>query len=950
MVTERILKADLSKERDNLFISVNQYDNYSRKYRLVITDNGVPRPFTEQKTIRLVMQLQGDAAPYYDGLLSDAWEDGYPVVTFTASMLFKSGIIDFKFYIYEPGSSEIISTRMQHLKVQKGLINYDGIISSEEFETLSDLIAQATTIPTLINDIHTSIEEVNIKISEVNTKMSQYEQQLQTYETTFSDMQTEQQAVIDELHTYMLNVENAAALSAKNSESWAIGGTGTRTGENTNNSKYYSELAKSEADRAEQYAGTVDPKTLSQINAVDTSGIVGGAGNTVTAQALTDKLSERVLTIPSKTSDIANDSGFVTSVQLESVSDSIPTKTSDITNDSNYVTQSGLDTAVSNINTQIATKAAQTQVNTLQSQINSFQVAQTSGSNDSNILETQAIRTDYSGNPHITANDRISCIEQDLISGKHIINPKWMWGYISGTDGSVGGTGGTTTNISMSAILSLKIGATIKNNHTGWIRVYKYNASGAWISSLTSIAAGSTYTFTENLNIRMTLEGMSSTTPDVALGNSLVIITDISRYDKLNTFDTDISNLKTEVYNDNNVLSPIWELGYIDGSDGSLHSNTVSARTTGIIFMPKGSTIKITNSTVIVAIMKYVSGLWNSAIDAYWSTAKGTFTFLEDTYVRLNFNYNTGATISDLNAPNTYVIINKSTVISHINNVENGYKNGKKMVWFGTSIPAGTVSISGAVYSYPTLVGKKLGVTVYNESVGSSGVRAGHYGYVTGSDPMGYAGIYYEPLMRSLSLSSAEKQSIFDNWSTWQPIIPTAPSTIPDSAGQAFYKNCSWDVKLAKYLSGGSIGQCDLYVFDHGHNDTGVGYDYNALNTMPADPKDRKYFLGAMNFIIDKILSDNPYATICFIGHYENDRKTGISVAQTTLSEYWDFPLLKLWEKLGWTQKQVTSGGVTKTITQWWMPDDLHPHSNTTGKAIIKYADALIPFIRDVNC
>lgn len=259
MVSERILKADLSKERDNLFISINQYDNYSRKYRLVITDDGVPKPFTTQKTIRLVMQLQGEPTPYYDGLLSDTWEGGYPVVTFTASMLFKPGIIDFKFYIYEPGSAEIISTRIQHLKVQKGLIDYDGIISSEEFEILSDLIAQAATIPSLITDINISIEEVTAKIAEVNTKLALYETQMQTYATEFEAMQTEQQAVINALHTYMEDVENTAAAHATEAKSWAIGTTGTRSGEDTDNSKFYYQQAKIEADKAASYAGLVIP-------------------------------------------------------------------------------------------------------------------------------------------------------------------------------------------------------------------------------------------------------------------------------------------------------------------------------------------------------------------------------------------------------------------------------------------------------------------------------------------------------------------------------------------------------------------------------------------------------------------------------------------------------------------------------------------------------------------
>lgn len=42
--------------------------------------------------------------------------------------------------------------------------------------------------------------------------------------------------------------------AAKDAESWAVGGTGTRTGEDMNNSKYYSEISKSNASAAEEAA------------------------------------------------------------------------------------------------------------------------------------------------------------------------------------------------------------------------------------------------------------------------------------------------------------------------------------------------------------------------------------------------------------------------------------------------------------------------------------------------------------------------------------------------------------------------------------------------------------------------------------------------------------------------------------------------------------------------
>lgn len=58
----------------------------------------------------------------------------------------------------------------------------------------------------------------------------------------------------------------ASAGSAKLSESWAVGGTGTRAGENTNNSEYHSNQARTaaadartEADRAARYSSIIAP-------------------------------------------------------------------------------------------------------------------------------------------------------------------------------------------------------------------------------------------------------------------------------------------------------------------------------------------------------------------------------------------------------------------------------------------------------------------------------------------------------------------------------------------------------------------------------------------------------------------------------------------------------------------------------------------------------------------
>lgn len=303
MISYKSIRADVSQEMSYVYEKVKQYDNLSRKYRIMITDKGNMVSLKGNEAIRIRMWADGESAPYIDDWLDEPWENGYPILIMTSRMLSKVGKVKYEFVIQEPGSPAVISTRQQNLLIQKSLIDYDGIIASEDFDVLSHLIGQATTIPDLINDINVSLEDVSNKISEVNSTMAEYERQMQTYATEYEEMKTDMQDVIDALHIYMDNVENAAASSATLSRSWAVGNTNSRDGEDANNSKYYSdqsktysEASKASADRAEQYAGRVDPKNLSQINAVDSSGLLGTVGATVTGQKLSDEISNRVAT------------------------------------------------------------------------------------------------------------------------------------------------------------------------------------------------------------------------------------------------------------------------------------------------------------------------------------------------------------------------------------------------------------------------------------------------------------------------------------------------------------------------------------------------------------------------------------------------------------------------------------------------------------------------------
>jgi hypothetical protein len=274
------------------------------------------------------------------------------------------------------------------------------------------------------------------------------------------------------------------------------------------------------------------------------------------------------------------------------------------------------------------------------------------------------------------------------------------------------------------------------------------------------------------------------------------------------------------------------------------------------------------------------------------------------------------------------------------------YWQGKTAVWFGTSIPAGDGS-----GSYPDIVGRMLDMTVINEAVGGSALRRGVASIATPDDPYGWTGQPWTNVAYSLTMSLAEKNELITNWeSKWRDRLASGsgkPTTL-DAETQFFIRDCAYENKLvARHLG---ANRKDLYILDHCHNDhvsSVIATGSSDVAIPPTLSRDRGYFLGAAAFFIDKILSDNPRARIFLIGPYENARKGEIAQALLALAEYWDFPLFKLWKKLGWSQQLVTSGGVTKTITQWWMSDDLHSHSDTTGGANELIAGVLAPWIRD---
>lgn len=261
---------------------------------------------------------------------------------------------------------------------------------------------------------------------------------------------------------------------------------------------------------------------------------------------------------------------------------------------------------------------------------------------------------------------------------------------------------------------------------------------------------------------------------------------------------------------------------------------------------------------------------------------------------------------------------------------------GVEIVWLGTSIPAGSGS-----NAYPAMLASQLGITVHNLAIGSSPLRRGVASLVGGGDTYGWYGCSWRNAAWGLMATVAEKQYFIDNYASLKTHLTSSPPATLSGADQTFILSTSYESLLAPYLGDPNV----IFVVEHAHNDWTMADD---LSTGGLTSRDRGTFYGAFNSLVDYIRSADPFATIVVQGHYENARKANVSAAQAAIAAQLSLPIMKLWEQTGWTQDEATFGGDTKTMTEWWMTDDLHPHSDTTGAANRFLAARILPWLRDL--
>ena len=270
---------------------------------------------------------------------------------------------------------------------------------------------------------------------------------------------------------------------------------------------------------------------------------------------------------------------------------------------------------------------------------------------------------------------------------------------------------------------------------------------------------------------------------------------------------------------------------------------------------------------------------------------------------------------------------------------------GKKIVWYGTSIPANGWFGDEHPNAYPQQVGRLIGAQVINEAIGSSCIHCKDPERITENNPYGFK-TGFESCSRCMTNTDEEMQWIIENWDSgvWTEGLPDSM----DEWLKGQIRACGYEQKLDKYLTPATFP--DLFVFDHGFNDSSdTDNYYETYGTY------NKYtFRGGMNFLIKRILDYNPYANIVIIGNYTTTRD--VPEMQEAVAKDWALPICRQWEYLGLsTTQNVTANGYwddsgaeyewiedgtarTYTMRDRLVPDHIHPHSNPTGQVVKKMA------------
>lgn len=239
-----------------------QYDE-GRTLIFTVTENGLPYDLTGVLAT-FQMKKPDNTIILDNGII----EDNKIKIIITSQMTILQGRIPYQIQLMK--DENIITTVTGFFKVAKSVVDPDDVISSDEFNALNDALkkvnedytyvmesAQASADAAKESQIASKTSETNAKISEENAAQSSsnagnYEKSAKTYSESANRAN---QSAMESSNNATYQATQALNFATK-AQSYAIGGSGSRDGEDTDSAKYYYEQAKS---ISESFSGALRP-------------------------------------------------------------------------------------------------------------------------------------------------------------------------------------------------------------------------------------------------------------------------------------------------------------------------------------------------------------------------------------------------------------------------------------------------------------------------------------------------------------------------------------------------------------------------------------------------------------------------------------------------------------------------------------------------------------------
>ena len=246
----------LTNRSPNEPVHLVQYDDTLPMVAVSLNSNG--QPYAVPSGAAVNVRLAKPDGTYVYNPAYGVSDDGQTVyIAVTLQMTAVSGKVSPIIEVVVNG--KVAGTGFFVLDIDPNPVPEDAIESTDEYKTIQQLAAEVAQAAQIIQNSQEAIdflqnnseliESVNNNAENI-TAVGQNIASVNTVSSGMSYIQSAAQNIgaIQEAPSFASEASasaNSASSSATLSESWAVGGTGTRYGEDTNNAKYYAEQAQS---------------------------------------------------------------------------------------------------------------------------------------------------------------------------------------------------------------------------------------------------------------------------------------------------------------------------------------------------------------------------------------------------------------------------------------------------------------------------------------------------------------------------------------------------------------------------------------------------------------------------------------------------------------------------------------------------------------------------------